>query len=65
LSPAAQDLRQAIDSKASADDIKAKLATYRDERKQKQAKLQGAQDDLRKVLSVSQEASAVLMGLLE
>ncbi len=64
-SPAAEDLQKAIDAKASNDTIKAKLAAYRDERKQKQADLQKAQDDLRKVLNVKQEAVAVLAGLLD
>jgi hypothetical protein len=64
-SAAAQDLQKAIDSKASADTIKAKLAAYREERKQKQANLEKAQDDLKKVLSVKQEAAAVLAGLLD
>jgi hypothetical protein len=65
LSPAAQELRTALDNQASSEDIKTKLAAYREERKQKQAKLESAQDDLRKVLSVKQEAAAVLMGLLQ
>lgn len=64
-SAAAEDLQKAIDSKASADTIKQKLAAYRDDRKAKQAALEKAQEDLKKVLSVRQEAAAVLAGLLE
>jgi hypothetical protein len=64
LSPAAQDLQQAIEAKAPADEIKAKLAKYREDRQQKEANLQKAQDDLKKVLNSRQEATAVLMGLL-
>jgi hypothetical protein len=64
-SAAATDLQKAIDSKSSADTIKSKLAAYREERQQKQATLQKAQDDLKKVLSVKQEAAAVLAGLLD
>ena len=63
--PEAEDLQKAIDAKASADDIKAKLNKYREARKAKQANLTKAQDELRKVLSVRQEATAVLMGLLD
>lgn len=63
--PDAEALQKAIESKASADEIKAKLAKYRESRKAKEANLTKAQDDLRKVLSVRQEASAVLMGLLQ
>lgn len=64
-SAAAQDLQKAIDSKASADTIKQKLTAYREDRKSKQAALDKAQDDLKKVLSVRQEAAAVLAGLLD
>lgn len=64
-SPEAEALQKAIDSKASADEIKAKLAKYRESQKEKRAKLEKAQDDLRKVLSVRQEAAAVMAGLLE
>jgi len=64
-SPAAQALQQAIDSNASADTIKAKLAAYRDDRKDKEAKLEQARADLKKVLSVKQEAQLVMAGLLE
>ena len=63
--PDAEALQKAIESKASADEIKAKLAKYRESRKAKEANITKAQDDLRKVLSVRQEASAVLMGLLQ
>jgi len=64
-SPEAEALQKAIDDKASSDDIKAKLAKVRDSQKEKEAKLAKAQDELRKVLSVRQEATAVLMGLLK
>jgi hypothetical protein len=62
--PEAEALQQALDSKAEADVLKTKLAAFRDARKVKEAALTKAQEDLRKVLSVRQEASAVLMGLL-
>ena len=64
-SPEAEALQKAIEAKASADEIKSKLAKFREARKDKEAKLAKAQDDLRKVLSVRQEASAVLAGLLQ
>lgn len=64
-SPEGEALQKAIDAKASPDEIKAKLAKFRDARKQKRANLEKAQDDLRKVLSVRQEAAAVMAGLLE
>ncbi len=64
-SPEAEDLQKAIESNASKEELKAKLAKYREARKDKEAKLAKAQDDLKKVLSVKQEAAAVLMGLLQ
>jgi len=63
-SAAVQELQKAVDGKASADEIKGKLAKVRDERKQKEAALTKAQDDLKKVLNARREAQAVLAGLL-
>ena len=63
--PEAEELQKALDGKASADELKAKLAKLRDARKAKQAALTKAQDDLRAVLTVRQEATAVMLGLLE
>lgn len=64
--PSAEEdaLQKAIESKASAADIKAALAKVREAKKAKEAKLATAQDSLRKVLTVRQEAQAVLAGLL-
>jgi hypothetical protein len=64
-SPEAEALQKAIDAKASPEELKTKLAAYRESRKEKEAALIKSQDELRKVLSVRQEASAVLMGLLQ
>ncbi|MCC7375439.1 MAG: hypothetical protein IT581_12360 [Verrucomicrobiales bacterium] len=64
-SPEAEDLQKSLDAKAGADEIKAKLAKVRDAKKSKEANLAKAQDELRKVLSVRQEAIAVMDGLLE
>jgi len=61
----AEALQKAIDSNASNDEIKAKLAKVREARKDKEAKLASAQEELKKVLSVKQEATAVLMGFLQ
>jgi hypothetical protein len=62
--PEADTLQKAIDSKASSADLKAALQKYAGARKQKQADLEKAQDDLRKVLTPRQEAIASLSGLL-
>lgn len=64
-SPEAEGLQKAIDSKASSEELKSKLAKFRDARKAKEAAVDKAQDELRKVLSVRQEAVGVSMGLLK
>ncbi len=63
--PDAEALQKAIEAKAPAAEIKTKLAKFRDTRKEREAKLEKAQEDLRQVLSARQEAQAVLMGLLK
>ena len=62
--PAADALQQALDSSAPTGQIKDLLTKYQASQKAKQATLAAAQNDLRKVLSVQQEAQATLMGLL-
>ncbi len=62
--PEADALQKAIDSKAPSADMKVALAKYFDARKVKQANLEKAQADLRKVLTPRQEAIAALSGLL-
>jgi len=63
-SPESETLQKAIESKASASELKAALAKFVEARKQKQAELEKAQAELRKVLSVRQEAIATSSGLL-
>ena len=63
-SPEAEALQKAIDGKAPNSELKAALAKYIEYRKAKQAELEAAQANLRKVLSVRQEAIASLNGLL-
>jgi hypothetical protein len=63
-SPEAEALQKAIDGKASNAEMKAAIAKYQESRKAKQAELEKAQADLRKVLSLRQEAVAMLDGLL-
>jgi hypothetical protein len=63
--PDLEALRKAIDAKASAAELKSALAKYREARKTKEAELTRAQDDLRQLLSVRQEAIAVSLGLLK
>ena len=65
LSPEADDLQKAIDAKAPADEIEAKLAKLRESNLAKQAKLEAAQADLQKLLTSRQEAVAVLNGMLK
>lgn len=63
--PEAEALQKAIEAKAGKEDIKAKLDAYRASMKTREAALEKAQADLQQVLSVNQEAQAVLMGLLK
>lgn len=62
--PEADALQKAIDAKASKAEIKAALEKYVASRKAKQADLEKAQDNLRKVLTSRQEAIATVNGLL-
>ena len=64
-SPEAEALQKTIDDSAPSAQIKTALAKYEASQKDKQAKLVQAQESLRKVLSVKQEAQATLLGLLE
>ena len=63
--PELEALRNALESKAPAAEIKAKLAQLRDARKQKEAGLEKAREELRQLLSARQEAVAVTLGLLK
>ena len=57
-------MRAAIEAKAPAEEIKAKLDKYRAYKKSKEADLVKAQEKLKEVLNARQEASAVLAGWL-
>lgn len=59
-----QALEKAIDSKATKEELKSAMAKYREARKAKEDKLKAAQDDLKKILNVQQEAVALQMGLV-
>jgi len=62
--PEVEALQRAVDGKASASELKAAIAKCNEARKAKQADLEKAQAELRKVLTVRQEALATLNGLL-
>jgi hypothetical protein len=64
-SPEAEALQKAIDDNAPTAQIKAALEKYKVSQKEKQAKLVQAQENLRKVLTVKQEAQAALLGLVD
>lgn len=63
--PEAEALQKAIEAKASNEEIKTKLASLREARKVKEAAVEKAQEDLRKLVNVRQEAELVLMGVLK
>ena len=62
---AVRELRTAIDSNASAEQIAAKLTALREARTKAQANLKAAQEDLKGVVTAKQEAQLVLSGMLE
>jgi hypothetical protein len=62
--PEAEALQRAIDAKASSAELKAALGRYVESRRAKRAALEQAQENLRKMLTVRQEAIASLNGLL-
>lgn len=63
--PSADSLRNALDNNAPNAQVKAAMDKLRDSRKQKEAELSKAQEDLRSVLTVRQEAALVLGGMLD
>lgn len=63
-SPETEALQQAITDKLPDAEIKARMDRLRDIRKASEAKLREAQEELRAVLTVPQEAAAVLFGFL-
>jgi hypothetical protein len=63
-SPEAEALQKAIEAKASTAEIKAALGKFVEAGKAKTEQLKAAQEELRKVLTVRQEAIAHLNGLL-
>ena len=63
--PDSEALQAAVDAKAPADELKAKLAKVRASVKAKEEKLAAAQESLKTLLSARQEAVAVLNGLVK
>lgn len=64
--PESQALRETLEKDGAApSEITAKLTALREQRKKAAAELTAAREDLRKVLTVRQEAVLVQMGLLE
>ena len=64
-SPEQEALQKALDDNAPASQIKDLLAKYKSAKAAKQAKLETAQADLKKVLTSKQEAQAYLLDLVE
>ena len=58
-------LDNAIDSNASKEELKSAMAKVRSAKKEKEAKLATAQEELKKVLNIQQEAVALSMGLVD
>ena len=64
-SPESEALQQAIENHVPDAQLQQTLERYRASMKQKEADLAKAQENLRKVLTIRQEAQATLMGLLQ
>jgi len=65
-SPEMEALKQVLDTEgASNEDLKAKLSAVRDIREKNFDALKSAREDLRKVLTLRQEAALVMMGILD
>lgn len=63
-SPEQEALQKALDDNAPASQVKDLLAKYKASQKAKQAKLEAAQAELKKVLTTKQEAEAYLLQLV-
>jgi len=63
--PEQEALDKAIDSNASKEEIKAAMSKLRAAKKEKEAKLATAQEELKKVLNTQQEAVALSAGLVK
>jgi hypothetical protein len=67
-SPVAQarrELQRSIEANANADELKAKIAAFREARTKAREELTQAQQELRELLTMKQEAALVMMGMLE
>jgi hypothetical protein len=62
--PAEEALASAIERKATKEELKAAMGKYRDARKASEDKLAKAQEELKALLTVPQEAAALRMGLV-
>ena len=62
---ARRELERAVEANASADDLKAKMAALRDARAKVREETTKAQQELRELLTMKQEAALVTMGILE
>ncbi len=60
-----KNLQDAVDNNAPAAQLNAAITKLREVRKQKQAELVNAQEELRKVLTTRQEATLILAGMLD
>jgi hypothetical protein len=63
--PELDALQKALEAKAPTAEVKAKLTDLRAARQKQEAELANAQEQLKQILSVRQEAVAVMFGLLK
>lgn len=65
VSVARRDLQKSVEANAGPDELKAKMAALRDARAKGREELTKAQQELRELLTMKQEAALVMMGMLE
>lgn len=65
VSAARRDLQKSVEANAGPDELKARMAALRDARAKSREELTKAQQELRELLTMKQEAALVMMGMLE
>ena len=65
LEKARLDLRTALDNKAAEEELKAKLDAFRAAREENQKELAAAKEELKKEVTLQQEAELVMMGYID
>ena len=65
ISQRSRELQQAVENNASSEELKTKMAALREARAKAREELTKAQTELRELLTMKQEATLVMMGMIE